>query len=474
MKILVVDDEVSILQLIKMNLEIEGHIPITAENALDALELVIKEKPDIIILDAMLPDISGFNLIPKIKNIDDIPIIMLTYEFLFDLALILISTKLFGLITKKVRMPQVVGALVAGVILGPAVLNVLSETEFIQKLAELGVIVLMFTAGLETDINQLKKTGKASFIIAVLGVIIPLVGGFFIASIFNKGNDVNTILQNVFIGIILTATSVSITVETLKEMGKLNTRAGNAILGAAIIDDILGIIALTITTSLADPSINVIIVLAKIVMFFIFAGFAGYLFHWAFIKLDERYQRDLRRFVIIAFVFCLLLSFCAEEFFGVADITGAFIAGLVISDSNRSKYLNSRFETLSYMLLSPIFFASIGIKVQLTAMTKTIFIFAILLLLVAILSKVFGCALGAKLCRYSNREAIQIGTGMISRGEVALIVANKGIAMGLMLPEFLAPVVIVVVVTTIVTPILLKVVFNNKSKSVDLNVKANV
>ncbi|PWW99360.1 sodium:proton antiporter [Clostridium perfringens] len=399
---------------------------------------------------------------------------MLSYEFLFDLALILISTKLFGLITKKVRMPQVVGALVAGVILGPAVLNVLSETEFIQKLAELGVIVLMFTAGLETDINQLKKTGKASFIIAVLGVIIPLAGGFFIASIFNKGNDVNTILQNVFIGIILTATSVSITVETLKEMGKLNTRAGNAILGAAIIDDILGIIALTITTSLADPSINVIIVLAKIVMFFIFAGFAGYLFHWAFIKLDERYQRDLRRFVILAFVFCLLLSFCAEEFFGVADITGAFMAGLVISDSNRSKYLNSRFETLSYMLLSPIFFASIGIKVQLTAMTKTIFIFAILLLLVAILSKVFGCALGAKLCKYSNRESIQIGTGMISRGEVALIVANKGIAMGLMLPEFLAPVVIVVVVTTIVTPILLKVVFNNKSKSVDLNVKANV
>ena len=399
---------------------------------------------------------------------------MLSYEFLFDLALILISTKLFGLITKKVKMPQVVGALLAGVILGPAVLNVLSETEFIQKLAELGVIVLMFTAGLETDINQLKKTGKASFIIAVLGVIIPLAGGFFIASIFNKGNDVNTILQNVFIGIILTATSVSITVETLKEMGKLSTRAGNAILGAAIIDDILGIIALTITTSLADPSINVIMVLAKIVMFFIFAGFAGYLFHWAFIKLDERYQRDLRRFVIIAFVFCLLLSFCAEEFFGVADITGAFIAGLVISDSNRSKYLNSRFETLSYMLLSPIFFASIGIKVQLTAMTKTIFIFAVLLLIVAILSKVFGCALGAKLCKYSNREAIQIGTGMISRGEVALIVANKGIAMGLMLPEFLAPVVIVVVVTTIVTPILLKVVFNNKSKSVDLNVKVNV
>ncbi|MDZ5255273.1 cation:proton antiporter [Clostridium sp. LIBA-8841] len=394
---------------------------------------------------------------------------MLSYEFLFDLALILISTKIFGLITKRVKMPQVVGALLAGIILGPAVLNVLSETEFIQQLAELGVIVLMFTAGLETDINQLKKTGKASFIIAVLGVIIPLIGGFFIASIFNKGVDSNAVLQNVFIGIILTATSVSITVETLKEMGKLSTRAGNAILGAAIIDDILGIVALTITTSLADPSVNVVLVLGKIVMFFIFAGLAGYLFHWAFIKLDERYQRDLRRFVIIAFVFCLLLSFVAEEFFGVADITGAFIAGLVISDSNRTKYLNSRFETLSYMLLSPIFFASIGIKVELTTMTKPIFIFAILLLLIAIISKIVGCGLGAKLCHYSNSEAIQIGTGMISRGEVALIVANKGIAMGLMLPEFLAPIIIVVVVTTIVTPILLKIAFNTKSKNVSVN-----
>lgn len=390
---------------------------------------------------------------------------MLSYEFLFDLALILISTKLFGLITKKVHMPQVVGALVAGVVLGPAVLNVLSETEFIQQLAELGVIVLMFTAGLETDIEQLKRTGKASFIIAVLGVIIPLVGGFFIASIFNKGADTNTILQNIFIGIILTATSVSITVETLKEMGKLSTRAGNAILGAAIIDDILGIVALTITTSLADPSINVLLVLGKIVLFFVVAGIGGYLFHWAFNKLDERYQRDMRRFVILAFVFCLLLSFMAEEFFGVADITGAFIAGLVISDSNRTKYLNSRFETLSYMLLSPIFFASIGIKVELTSMSKTIFIFTILLLLVAILSKIIGCGIGAKLCRYRNDEAMQIGTGMISRGEVALIVANKGIALGLMLPEFLAPIVIVVVITTVITPILLKVAFKDRSKN---------
>ena len=393
---------------------------------------------------------------------------MLSYKFLFDLAVILISTKLFGLITKKVNMPQVVGALLAGVILGPAVLNVLSETEFIKQLAELGVIVLMFTAGLETDVNQLKKTGKSSFIIAIFGVLIPLIGGFLVANLFNKGNDINTVLQNIFLGIILTATSVSITVETLKEMGKLSTKAGNAILGAAIIDDILGIIALTITTSLSDPSINVVLVLIKIIMFFIFSASCGYLFKWTFTKMDERYKRNLRRFVIVAFVFCLLLSFVAEEFFGVADITGAFISGLVISDSNRVKYLKSRFETLSYILLSPIFFASIGIRVKLTYMTSEIFIFTVLLLIIAILSKVLGCGLGAKICKYSNKEAYQIGVGMVSRGEVALIVANKGIAMGLMLPEFLAPIVIVVVITTIITPILLKVAFKEKRNLVNL------
>ena len=180
---------------------------------------------------------------------------MLSYKYLFDMALILLSTKVFGLVTKKFSMPQVVGALLAGLVLGPAMLNVLHETDFIKQVAELGVIVLMFTAGLETDLTELKKTGKASFIIALLGVLVPLVGGLGIASIFNQESspeEVSHLLQNIFIGVILTATSVSITVETLKELGKLNTRAGNAILGAAIIDDILGIVALTIVTSCAD------------------------------------------------------------------------------------------------------------------------------------------------------------------------------------------------------------------------------
>ena len=187
----------------------------------------------------------------------------MSYYFLFDIALILISTKLLGLITKRFRMPQVVGALLAGLVLGPAVFNILKETSFISQMSELGVIVLMFTAGLETDIKDLKKSGKASMIIACLGVIVPIILGFGLMAFFNNSGNFTLIsqkelLQNIFIGVILTATSVSITVETLKEIGKLNTKAGNAILGAAIIDDILGIIALTVITSMADPTVNIL------------------------------------------------------------------------------------------------------------------------------------------------------------------------------------------------------------------------
>lgn len=390
---------------------------------------------------------------------------MVSYKYLFDIALILLSTKVFGLITKKFSMPQVVGALLAGLILGPAMLDILHETEFIKQLAEIGVIILMFTAGLETDIMELKKTGKASFIIALLGVLIPLISGFILAAIFNPGDftqDISILLQNIFIGIILTATSVSITVETLKELGKLNTRAGNAILGAAIIDDILGIVALTIITSFADSSVSISVVLHKVVMFFVWAIIAGILFYKFYNKWVNEYHRDMRRFVIIAFVFCLLLSFCAEEFFGVADITGAFIAGLMLSNTSCVHYISSRFEIISYMLLSPIFFASIGIQVDLSGMSSQLIIFTILLVVMAIASKIIGCGLGAKLCHYSDQEALQVGVGMVSRGEVALIVASKGVAIGLMGTTFFAPVVVMVVVTTILTPILLKIVFTSK------------
>ncbi|MGN0400142.1 MAG: cation:proton antiporter [Blautia sp.] len=396
---------------------------------------------------------------------------MNSYDYLLDLALILLSTKVLGLLTRKVRMPQVVGALLAGLILGPACLGVLKGTEFIHQVSEIGVIILMFCAGLETDIQELKRTGKASFIIALLGVLVPLAGGFGIAWIFNRPGMIESTatagitLQNIFIGVILTATSVSITVETLKEMGKLNTKAGNAILGAAIIDDILGIVALTIITSLADSSVNVLMVFVKILGFFVFVGVGGYLIHIAFQKWVKGYERDLRRFVIIAFVICLIFSYCAEKFFGVADITGAFFAGLIITNTTHTNYIERRFSILSYILLSPVFFASIGIQVELPKMDAMILLFAVILVIVAVLTKVVGCGLGARFCHYSNQDALRIGMGMVSRGEVALIVASKGNAVGLMPPSLLGPVVVVVVITTIISPVLLKMTFHSEKSA---------
>ena len=389
--------------------------------------------------------------------------VMEDYSYLISIALILLSTKVLGLFSKVVRLPQVVGALLAGIILGPACLGIVHSTEMLSNLSEIGVIVLMFAAGLETDIDELKRSGKASFLIALIGVLVPLAGGAAVAYFFNDSTDSNVMLQNIFIGIILTATSVSITVETLKEMGKLSTRAGNAIRGAAIIDDILGIIALTVVISMADESVNVGIVLLKILGFFAFTFVAAVGYHYAFKKWTDNSAVKLRRYVVISFVFCLVLAYCAEVFFGVADITGAFFAGLALSGTKKSEYISKRFDTLSYLLLSPIFFAGIGLKVELPKMNGEIVLFTVLLCVVAALTKVIGCGLGAKICKYTSKESLQIGVGMISRGEVALIVANKGEAVGLMSDKFFAPVIIMVVFTTVVTPVLLKLVFKDKT-----------
>lgn len=390
---------------------------------------------------------------------------METYKFLLDLGIILLTTKLLGLVTRKFNMPQVVGALLAGLLLGPGVLNLITQTEYINYTAEVGVVVLMFCAGMETDVKELKKSGKSSLFIAILGVIFPLIGGFLVAALFNKPDVIESdasasiFLQNLFIGIILTATSVSITVETLKELGKLKTHSGNAILGAAVIDDILGIIALTIVTSMADNTVNVWIVLLKIVGFFIFSGIVGFLFYQFFTKWSNHSPVGLQRHAIIAFVFCLFMSYTAEAVFGVADITGAYVAGIIISMTQKESYLASRFDILSFLYLSPIFFANIGLKVFLPEMSGSVIAFAVLLTIVAILTKIIGCGLGAKICKYKNYQSLRIGVGMISRGEVALIVANKGAALGLMGTQFMGPVVIVVILTTIIAPILLKPVF---------------
>ena len=228
------------------------------------------------------------------------------------------------------------------------------------------------------------------------------------------------------------------------------------ILGAAIIDDILGILVLTVITSMADSSVKIGLVLLKIVGFLIFAAIVGYLIYLIFGKWISMHNVDKRRFVIGAFVICLLMSFSAEQFFGVADITGAFVAGLVLSQNKETSYISRRFDIISYMLLSPIFFASIGIEMKIPSINSEIILMTIVLVLVAMLSKVIGCGLGAKICGYNKNEVIQIGTGMMARGEVALIIANKGLKMGVMNMYFLPAIIIMVVICAITTPIILK------------------
>lgn len=388
------------------------------------------------------------------------------YRYLLDIALILLGTKAFGLFTRKLRMPAVVGALLAGIILGPAVLNWVQPSNLISSLSEIGVIVLMFGAGLETSITDLKKAGLKALVIAVLGVLVPLGLGYWIATFYNVGPE--AWIGNLFLGVILTATSVGITVETLKEMGAMKTTSGNAILAAAVIDDVLGIIALTIVSGLADSSVNVGIVLLKIVLFFIFAVIVGVLLHKVFAWwFDHDSRGGLQRYSIISFAFALIMAFVSEEFFGVADITGSFVAGLIISGTSQCAYVTKRIGTLSYLLISPVFFASIGLKLEPFNFSGSVLLLILLLCVIALLSKVVGCGLGALLCHYSKSQAIRIGCGMVSRGEVALIVANKGMALGIFPNFFVTPVLLCVVFTTIITPILLKVVYKKKPNDPD-------
>lgn len=390
---------------------------------------------------------------------------MESYDFLLILAIILLSTKVFGLISQRVHMPAVVGALLAGVILGPTCLGMVQETDFLVKTSELGVIFLMFLAGLDTDLTELKKTGFASFIIALIGVVVPLGGGYLTYTLFySNTGEPQHVLKAVFIGVVLTATSVSITVETLREMGRLKGRVGTAILGAAIIDDILGIIVLTVITGFTDPTVNPVMVFVRLGGFFVFLGVVGILCYRLFQKLGKSYSNH-RRLAIYGLAFCLILSFVAEAYFGIADITGAYFAGLILCNiADARDYIARKINIASYMLFSPIFFASIGIKTNVEGMDGTLLVFTLVLLLVALLSKVVGCGLGAKLCGFKNHEALSVGVGMISRGEVALIVAQKGEQAGLITPALFPPIVVVVIVTTLITPILLKLVMSRDPK----------
>ncbi|MBR1602225.1 MAG: cation:proton antiporter [Synergistaceae bacterium] len=396
------------------------------------------------------------------------------YNYLLSLCVILMSTKIFSIISRRAQLPQVVGALMAGLFFGPAVLGALSMKLFgiqfcltpsplLSRLAELGVIVIMFTAGMETNIQDLRASGKAGFVVALTGVFVPLGMGAGLMYVFEPGIAMTSAI---FVGAVLTATSVSITVETLKELGCMSTKSGNTILAAALIDDILGLICLTIITGMAGEQVNLTLVFMKILGFVGFVVIMGLMFY-SFMTWSNKAQdaKNLRRYPVMGFALCLFMAWAAETVFGIADIIGAFSAGMIIAISPKGNYIASKFDTIAYLLLTPVFFANIGLEVTIPSMSLSLLLFTVALVIVSVISKLGGCGLGAKLCGLDMRESYQIGMGMVCRGEVALIVAAKGLEMNVINEAYMGPIIIMIIVCTIITPIFLKDAFKGASQS---------
>ncbi len=385
---------------------------------------------------------------------------MEAYDVFKDLAIIILVAKAFGILARRCKAPQVVGEIIAGLIIGPSILGWVAQTDFLVQMAEIGVILLMFSAGLETDIKELLRTGPIALLIACAGVFVPLICGTLLYMGFYGAAPWGSeeFYKAVFIGTILTATSVSITVESLREMGRLKGKVGTTILSAAIIDDVIGIIVLTVVVGFKSPDSNPGKVVINTLLFFVLAVVAGFLFYFLFRKFDTLYPHT-RRIPILGLAFCFAMSYIAERYFGIADITGAYVAGIVLCSLRDSGYIAQKMDTNSYMLFGPVFFASIGLKTNIDNLDGSILLFAAAFVAVGLIAKIIGCGLAARLCKFKNKDALKIGVGMMTRGEVALIVAQKGLSVGLMTPVYFTAVILLIIVSSILTPIVLKVLY---------------
>ena len=387
------------------------------------------------------------------------------YAIFLDLAIIIIAAKFFGLIARKCKAPQVVGEIIAGLIIGPSVLGIVNQTDFLVQMAEIGVVLLMFSAGLGTDLKELLKTGPIAFLIACFGVAVPLVSGAIFYMCYYGASPWGSegFYKAVFIGTIMTATSVSITVSSLKEMGKLKSKIGTTIISAAIIDDIIGIMVLTFVIGFKNPDAQPGKVVLSTLLFFVFAIGVGYVSYKIFKIVDKRYPHT-RRIPIAGLAYCFALAFIAEACFGIADITGVYFAGIILCSIRDSDYIAEKMDINSYMLFGPVFFASIGLKTELHDMSVPILLFSIGFVIVALLSKIIGCGLVSKICKFNWSDSLKIGIGMMTRGEVALIVAQKGLSCGLVEPIYFTSVILLIIVSSVLTPISLKLLFAKDEK----------
>lgn len=389
---------------------------------------------------------------------------MQTYECFKDLAIILIAAKLLGLGAKKLKAPQVVGQIIAGLLIGPSVLGLVQQSEFISVLAEIGVVLLMFSAGLETNLKDLLKTGPVALTIACAGVFVPLVMGWALYGVFFGFAPFGSeeFFKGVFIGTILTATSVSITVQTLRELGHLKGKVGTIIVSSAIIDDVIGIIVLTFVIGFKSAEAKPVDVIIKTVLFIVFSIVIGFIIYWLFKLMDKRSFHH-RRIPIFGLALCFIMAYSAEKFFGIADITGAYVAGIILCNLRDAEYIAGKMDISSYMLFGPVFFASIGLKTNFDGFSVQLLLFSLAFVVVALLAKVIGCGLMAKIWKFSVKDSLKVGVGMMTRGEVALIVAQKGLAVGLVEPQYFTSVILLILCSSIAAPIILKLLYRGEN-----------
>ena len=388
---------------------------------------------------------------------------MVMYENLRDLAIIIAAAEILGLLARKIKLPQVVGQIVAGLLIGPCVLKWVGNTDYIKIFAEVGVILIMFSAGLETNLKTLIKTGPVALLMAFMGVLVPLVMGTLLTMAFYGFEAVGTpgFYKALFIGVIMTATSVGITVQTLKELGKLKTEIGTTIVSAAIIDDVLGIIVLTLVVGVSGGNSNSIgTILLKTLLFFVLAGGIGFLLYKLCSLLDRKFPHT-RRVTIFSIAICFGLAYVAEKFFGIADITGAYVAGVILCNLEDADYVDKRIGQSSYLFFGPIFFASIGLKTDISGMTWGLLAFSLCFVAVALIGKILGCGFAAKVTKHTWKESLICGIGMMTRGEVALIVAQKGLDVGMITAQDFTPVILLIICSSVLVPILLKVLFKS-------------
>lgn len=406
-------------------------------------------------------------------------------NILFDCAVILLSTKFLGMVSRKLGLPQVVGMILAGLLIGPAILSNFdigfggivnpseAEMDVLQSFSQIGVVFILFSSGLETDVKELKRSGGAATAIAAAGVVVPIVLGTLAALLFmngfGDGYSRAKLMNALFVGCILAATSVGITVETLRELGKLNTKVGTTILSAAIIDDVIGIIALSIISGINGGG-DIGATLLKALGFFVFTVGLGLILRQCFKWLVKVYPHR-RRTSIFAISMCLFYAFCAERFFDIASITGAYMAGLMLSGLDDTPFVDRKVVVSGYMIFTPMFFAYIGISADFSHFASAGIIFALVFVAVGILGKVLACSLTAGAFKYKPKQSLAIGCGMIARGEVALAVYAAG--QGLIYYENgtvagidpLVATISLIIISSVLCPIFLKLVFNSDSSA---------